>query len=222
METEYTKYVGTKFYADGNARAFPGNTIICPFDTHDDLCEELKKVQKQFMSLPVSSKYGFLPPDSFHMTVFDLVCDQVRKPKHWSKYLPLDMPLEETDRFFKTKLAELEFIDDITMHIDSLRVASVISVALIPDEKTNEKIRGFRDELAHLTGVRHPNHDEYIFHITLAYNLVHLSNEERKHVDDLAVQATEHLKKTFPLIRAGMPRLVYFPDMFSFPYERIS
>lgn len=222
MSREYTKHVGTKFYADGKVRTFPGNSIICRLEEHHELRQELAWVQQQFKNLPFAYKYGFLPPESFHMTVFELVCDQVRKPEYWSKYLPLDAPLEKTDVFFREQLSELKFSTDFTMEFAELRVGGGISVALVPDHKTKSEIRAFRDELAHLTGIRQPNHAGYVFHITLAYNLILLDQDEREEVNRLGSQLDTRLRESIAVVEPDLPRLVYFEDMFSFPLKRSS
>ncbi|MCK5800093.1 MAG: DUF1868 domain-containing protein, partial [Deltaproteobacteria bacterium] len=112
-ESRQTRVVGPKFDAEGQARRFPGNTVISFLRERSPVEAELSWVLDMLAPLGFSAAFIPLPADSFHMTVFDLLCDQVRSKEHWSKRLPLDMPLGEIDAALSEWLDPLPDSDSI-------------------------------------------------------------------------------------------------------------
>ena len=106
-EIRYTSEVGRKFYADGRPRPFAGNTIISFVPPDSPVFHLGVWVQTQIRELPYAHKFALLPPGSFHMTVMELLCDEVRVPANWTPRLPLDASLAQTDQFFINALADM-------------------------------------------------------------------------------------------------------------------
>ncbi|MCX7668926.1 MAG: DUF1868 domain-containing protein, partial [Anaerolineae bacterium] len=100
MSAEYTFHVGEKFHPDGRPRSYPGSTVISFIDPASPIYHAGIQLQTELQALPFGHKFALLPPSSFHMTVFSLICDQQRVQELWTSQLPLDAPLAETDRFF--------------------------------------------------------------------------------------------------------------------------
>lgn len=213
--TAFTNAVGTKFHEDGNLRHFPGNTIISHTRGIEPLHSHLIWIQDQYKQLSfATSKLSFLPPPSFHMTFFELLCDQVRKPEVWSSKLPLDAPLEETDRFFADALHSFDFPTDIHMRIDDL---ALTTIRLSPVSEEHEAfLRGKRDELAEATGVRQPKHDQYGFHISMSYNLVQLTQEEKDEFQAFRERMLPVVQEKVGRFTLGTPEYVVFSDMGEF------
>lgn len=214
MLVEYTSAVGTKFHEDGSLRYFPGNTIVSHTEGIEPLHSELIWVQEQYKQLPFASKLSFLPPSSFHMTFFELLCDQVRKPEFWSSKLPLGAPLEETDRFFEELLKDFPFPDQIQMFVNDLHLTTL---RLQPVTLEHEAmLRAKRDELAELTGIRQPNHDRYGFHITLCYNIIKLTEEEKAQFEEFRTRLLPEVQRRIGTFTLGRPEYVVFADMGEF------
>lgn len=214
--SQYTKVVGSKFHADGSLRYFPGNTIVAMCQQEPYL-SELIWAQDQYKALPFSHKFGFLPHTSFHMTVIELLCDQVRKLTHWSKYLDLDVPLRETDAFFAEKLATVVFPNTIKMVPTRMNLANAITLRLQPiDDDMANILKTFRDEVAEKTGVRFPNHTTYKFHITLAYKLQHFTESETQQYNDVTKQVEQRILSTLNPLRLDKPNFVTFAGMGEF------
>ncbi len=218
MTVEYTSAVGTKFHADGSMRRFPGVSVVCRLEQDRLLRRELQWTQQQFQILPLEPKFAFLPPESFHMTVFDMVCDQERRPEVWSKHLALDAPLTEVDSFLKRQYQRLHIPDGFRMHYDRLHSEFGLSVNLGPENE--EAITEFRERLSEATGIRHPKHDRYRFHISLAYRLVQLTEDEERTLASITDEVDARLRETMPVITTGRPKLTFFNDMASFPEQR--
>ncbi len=215
--TRYTPSVGSKFHEDGSVRTFPGNTIICTVDPERQpvVYEEALWAQQALRAMACSAKYAFLPPASFHMTVMELLCDQVRTASNWSDRLPLTASLEETDRFFMERIAPIPTPAPIRMRYSHMRSPGLI--ALDPeDDATTNTLADYRDAVAQATGVRFANHDTYGYHISLVYNLIELELDEQAEVERTFEQIHDRLSETFGRFEPQAPELVFFDDMFRF------
>jgi hypothetical protein len=179
--------------------------------------------QKRLLQMKCQSKFGFLPPDSFHMTVFPLLCDQVRIPEKWTSFLSLDASLEEIDHLFISKLDGVLPPTGFLMSYKSMREPhrEVVAVELSPcDQNTQQRLRNCRNRISLSSGVRFPDHDSYQFHISLAYRLFQLNGKEHKEVVDTLTLIDTRLKETFGVFETNPPQLVFFDNMFKFVPER--
>ena len=207
--------IGIKFNADGTLRRFAGNTVICPVAADHPAFPLLCFLQKEFTTRIYTSKFALLPPSSFHMTVFEGVCDQVRNPERWPNQLDIGTPLNKVHRFFSDHLEYLSAPPSVTMAIKDIFYHPTIALcgATATD---NVNLRQFRDLLANTLGLRTPDHAEYQFHITLGYTLYQLDNNEKK-------QAAADIKAllSLPEVRDFQfelpdPEFCHFEDMGRF------
>ena len=213
----YTRDVGRKFNQDLSVRPFPGNTIICFVDprTHPTIYNEALWAQQRLQGMHCAHKFGFLPPSSFHMTVMELLTDADRNAEKWSAKLPLDMPLEETDHFLIETLKACRFPETFAMQFDHM--GEQASLKLSPaNEESHAAIWAFREEMADLTGVRRTAFADYVFHITLGYNLIELEPHDVAERDATFLEIDERLTETFGIFETDQPVLTFFDDMFKF------
>lgn len=214
---QFTGAVGQKFNEDGSVRYFPGNTCISKISPDMPVYAGLVEVQGKLKALDTENKYGFLPPSSFHMTVIEGVCDQVRKPANWSSELPLDMPLPEVTEFVLERYRKLTPPEGIRMRIMRANFANLHTIRLEPaDSATAQALREFRDQFATATGIRFPNHDNYAFHISLAYRLIEMTQEEERPFKELQDEMGPELRARYPVLEMRPPVLTRFDSMFRF------
>jgi hypothetical protein len=217
-----THVVGTKFDGDGQACRFPGNTLVSFLRDGSGVAEELRWVLSSLTPRTFSDAFAPLPASSFHMTVCDLLCDQVRTAPHWSRRLPQNIPLEQADAALREWLAPLPAINSL-----QLRYAGVgplhtsLHILLDPaNRQTATALESFREQIAERTGIRHPNHDHYRFHISVAYLLRHLGDQEREAFDRFALLLDQRLGSTLARLELADPQLVFFEDMLAYRAER--
>ncbi|PJF33835.1 MAG: DUF1868 domain-containing protein, partial [Phototrophicales bacterium] len=174
--------------------------------------------QQQIAQEPYGDKFALLPPSSFHMTVMELLCDEVRQADHWSSHLPLDVTLEETDEYFIQTVAQVSPPDNFRMTCSHLALGNVgLSLTLQPaDDATAHALADYRDRIATVTGVRHPDHETYVFHLSLAYRIICLNDEEELQLQNLAERIQPQLQERFGILNTGKPILTFFDDMFAF------
>jgi hypothetical protein len=214
---KYTPEVGRKFYADGSAREFPGNTIICFVDPASEVYRLCCWLLDRIRALPFAHKLAPLPPSSLHMTVFELLCDQVRLPEKWSANLALNTPLEQTDEFFMRVVPQVNPPATFYMRYQNVNHRLGVSITLAPvDEAVAGAIRAYRDDISRGTGVRFADQDTYRFHISLAYRLMELEPAEQAALAAMFAECEPILQEKFGVFQTGQPQLVFFDDMFRF------
>ncbi|MDX2160613.1 MAG: DUF1868 domain-containing protein [bacterium] len=212
----FTFHVGEKFYADGSPRQYPGVTVICFADPASAIYKAGESIQAQLLEQPFGHKFALLPPSSFHMTVFSLICTERRSPDQWSAGLPLDATVEAADQFFIDRMHDIPAPPNFRMCITYLGGRG-LTIRLNPaDEGTYETLWAYRDQVSQATGVRYPDHDRYLFHLTLAYNLIQLTDAEDHAFYQWRVGVGEALRCATGIFETGQPVLTFFDDMFRF------
>lgn len=207
--------IGSKFNPDGTFRPFCGNTIISSL-SDVPINTEISRLQKRLLEGKRGQYLIPLPPESFHMTLFEGVCDQVRDIDHWSSLFPLDAPLANVnERLYKEYLKAPEF-PAITMQLTDLRIDGAVSIHVIPVSQREERaIHLYRLAFSSLLGIRFPNHDAYTFHIGLAYG------KKRAEADDdlfeiFQQEVEETLQKKPIRFTVPLPSFCTFCDMSHF------
>lgn len=213
----YTQEVGRKFHPDGTPRLFPGNTIICFVAPTSPIGMAAHAFQAALGQLPIGRKFALLPPASFHMTVMELLCDQVRTPERWSSWLSLDAPLAAIDAFFLERLPAVPAPDGLTVCVTGVAHPDNLWLTLQPaDDSTGAALRAYRDAVANATGVRFPDHDTYRFHLSLAYRLIALDPDEEQQLAALVRTWQPRLQAAGNRIALPPPLLTGFDDMTRF------
>jgi len=212
--SDFGPAVGTKFWPNGDVRFFPGNTIISMIDPASNEAHRLHNAIELIQDA-LGTEYTLLPPDSWHMTVFELLCDQVRDNPRWSRHLSTAMPLESTDRFFIEAASEIEAPTVLRMQYRCIKLWDGLSVSLdVADPDTSHALHAYRERLSEVTGVRFPDYDTYQFHITLGYEIRKASHDRQREISKaLALAETAIGTDDFML---PAPELRFFNDMTAF------
>lgn len=218
---DYTIHVGRKFHGDGRLRYFPGATVISFIDENHPLYRPMCRFQQRCRDRDQAGKYSFLPPSSFHMTVFELYTDFDRDEPGWSRNISEYEPADAVNRELFHRFKETAFLEEIRMKPDFLTAAGL---KLKPaDEEAGKSIRSYRDALSEKTGIRFPGHRAYRFHTTSAYRMRSLTEEEQEAETAFLREAEEELKNTVSVFSLPEPCFCTFADMGKFtPYEESS
>ncbi|KAK0624719.1 RNA ligase/cyclic nucleotide phosphodiesterase [Bombardia bombarda] len=139
-----------------------------------------------------------LPPSSWHMTIFDGVCDLVRPSAGgvWPADLPADVSLSECTAHFAAKLSSPSFSlrpeeqPPYKMRVVGFKPLGTAIMVRVEEGEKGEGVglRGLRDRLAEKLGVRRPGHEGYVLHVSLGYLLRWLSEEEEGAVMGLLME----------------------------------
>lgn len=205
-----------KFEDDGTPKTYIGNTVISILDPvkNKEIWEAVSWVQDQLKESSIAHKLAFLPKDSFHMTWIPMCREIDRYTDEWPKGFSRDARMAEIDNALKPLIDSLLPTPPVRMEIDKCH-PSTISLRPI-DEECNRILRTFRDQAAELSGIRHPKHDEYRFHISVSYVLYKWSEEEEKECAKVCAQLTEALKSRILTFEVPQPQFVVFNDMLKF------
>jgi hypothetical protein len=218
---KYSGNVGKKFNPDGSAKGFPGNTIICHIPPNCETYQFLLRFRAILQQQPWIKNYALLPPSSYHMTVFEGVCDQVRKPSHWTTKLPLNASLEAVDNLLIEEWPKIQKPTGFTMQMDHHFVMNTIGIRLKPiNPEMEQKIRGFRDILANHFGIKMPGHSIYHFHISFAYQIIKLNFKERLQSLRFMKKDLKEYQQQFGTLILNEPELTFFTDMTDFAPNR--
>lgn len=207
--------VGEKFAPDGRILPWGGNTFICHIPSgiaHD----VLTAVQARLQEGPLAAAFAFLPPSSFHMTVFEGANDRRRGDDSWPAGVDPDAPMAAvTDRFLAA-VRPLSLPRSVAIRPTALFGGFSVSVAgaSAADEA---QLRAAREALSLATGIRRQDFANYGFHITLGYLLRWLTEAEAAEVIALSDRLHADLAAALPRIELGPVEFCTFADMGAFP-----
>ena len=212
----WPEVVGRKFERDGSVRRFPGNTVISFVAADSPLGRCAARAQYILGSCDAARRLSFLPPSSYHMTVIPLICEQDREPSKWSSHLDLDCPLDDADALMVDALAPTNLPESIEMRYRGMSARDVIAIELEPTSREIlTALSSYRDAVAKATGVRHSDHEDYVFHVTVAYRVQAMDAvESAKFVDALTEAHNELIGQGSFILDS--PVLTFFDDMYEF------
>ncbi|KAJ7602196.1 RNA ligase/cyclic nucleotide phosphodiesterase [Mycena polygramma] len=202
-----------KFDKEGNVQPFPGNTILGVLSpsSEPELYNSLLALHEKLKDSYLSHLYVLLPPSSWHMTVFEGVCDRVRNFAAWPDDLPNDASLEECNSLYEKKLSSFDLRCDPTS--SRFAITGFYPLYGIIGLRLRWLRRGLRDRLSNLLRIRAGNHNAYSFHITITY-LLRTPNKDQD--EELMMFLTDHFKGMPKQFEPGPPEFCTFADMFTF------
>lgn len=212
--------IGQKFDNSGRVLRFPGNTFICHIDPESVAHAALTRASLALKSGPLADGFTFLPPSSFHMTVFEGVCDQHRADDRWPKAMASDCDLTSVTQSFEAAVEGL--VPPQSHYIRPTGIFGGFSVAVSGATDADEtSLRRVRQALRVATTILREDFETYDFHITLAYNLRWFTRAEAESIMDLSDSVFADLAAASPEIRLGPVEFCTFEDMHAFVPKRI-
>jgi len=207
--------VGKKFTEDGAPLPCPGYTTLCHIDPTSDAFAALVAAQDVLRRGPTADAFTFLPPESFHMTMFEGVIDYARAPERWPRHLPTNAPLAQVIDDAATGLAPLTLTPRFSLRISGLFAGFSVSVTGA-DDQAEAALRAARDQLREASNILRPDHDSYQFHITLGYLLRWLTPKEAESVLDISDGLGMGLTQRVPRLEVGPIEFCRFDTMRRF------
>ncbi len=214
--------VGEKFTETGAVLSFAGNTFICHIPPDGAAHAALTHAQARLQAGPLAGAFTFLPPSSFHMTVFEGICDAHRHDDRWPQDVDPALSVDAVSAQFLPQVQGLPL--PVASMVRAHGIFGGFSVSLTGATPAEDAaLRAARDTLAAATGIHRANHDAYEFHITLAYLIRWLTADEAAQVMDLAADVHADLLLAAPGIALAGVEFCRFDDMHAFPLlERLS
>jgi hypothetical protein len=207
-----------KFNSDGSRRPFAGNTVICHLPQQCRVRDAITALGDSLRTSSFASKLSVLPGESYHMTVFPGPNDQGRAMYGWPADIPINVPMSECNRIIGERIKNFRMRGDLPIRVRVDRERMLGSLHISPaDDRENAKLRTLRDRLAtEVFRFRDIDHDNYTFHVTLAYQLNQLTRDEEREHQALLERYFPAILDAAPIIELGVPEFCTFEDMFRF------
>ena len=215
LEGYSLKSTESKFNSEGKPLYFPGCTIICKILKNSELFNEISTVQLEYKDFNPNNTYTYLPSSSFHMTLFDCCNIDTINTSSWPKDVKTKDNYKKIALELYEKIKEFIFPDKFNLKLKKLfgGYSMILEGATPKDEKI---LRDCRNELSKLLGIKFLNHETYSFHITLAYILRELNEQEVKNLFIINNQLCNEFIKKFPIITIKDPAMCFFENMLEF------
>lgn len=211
---------GGKFTTDGHVQFWPGNTFICHVDRSSQAFDAICALQAELKTSAFQKFFTFLPPASFHMTVFQGVSPVPKPGARWPDDLAQD--------FFRDDVTDalLGRIDGIALpQRHRMRVAGLFggcSLTMEGATKDEEKsLRETRIALRDATGIGFADFDDYVFHITLAYLLEWVPEATARGIATLGAEMADRYRDEIGLVDLGPVEFCNFDTMHHFELVKL-
>jgi hypothetical protein len=205
------RHLGTRYDRSGAFQPEPGNTVVCHIVEGSETQKALAEARARFRAMPDAASLAFTPLESYHMTLFQGIIEGRRNAPYWPAEVAGDTPIAEMTALFAKRL-EL-FRPRATFNVE---VTAVVPTGLIVDGVTAEDrhaMADWRNGFAEAFGYRHPDHDSYQFHITMAYVIDWLDDAALPGWKAMLDETYADIRRHAPVIELRAPAFCSFEDM---------
>jgi len=204
-----------KFDTEGKPLYFPGCTIICKILENSNLFDELGSVQSKYKDFNPNNAYTYIPPSSFHMTLFDCCNINTVNTTFWPRSIKTKNNYKEIALELNHKIKDFIFPEKFKLKLNFFFGGYCLALEGAT-EKDEKNLRYCRNSLSELLGIKFLNHETYSFHITLAYILRELNEKEVKNLLSMNKQLYKNFIEKFPIIEIQKPEICTFENMYQF------
>ena len=215
LEGYSLKETESKFNSEGKPSYFPGCTIICKISENSDLFNEISSLQSKYKDFNPDDAYTYLPTSSFHMTLFDCCNVNTVNTSSWPNNILVKDNYKEIALELNEKIKDFIFPDKFNLKLKKI-FGGYCMILEGETEKDKKILRDCRNKLSELSGIKFANHETYCFHITLAYVLRELNDQEVKKLFTINDQLCKEFINKFPTIEIQKPELCIFENMYHF------
>jgi len=207
-------HLGTRYDLSGKFQYEPGNTIICHVVEGSQTQEALIDARATFLAMPEAAQFTFTPISSLHMTLFQGIIEERRRPFFWPADIALDTPIDEMTDIMLERLGAFQARDPFKVAVTHARPTGLMVEGAAEGDR--RAMRLWRNAFADLLGYRHPDHDEYAFHITFDYVIERLKDEALPRWQQMLDQVTAEIREKTPILELHPPAFCSFDDMNHF------
>ena len=211
---------GGKFTTDGRVQIWPGNTFICHVDRNSDAFEAICALQAELKASAFQEFFTFLPPASFHMTVFQGVSPAPKPGTRWPADLPRDSSRDDVTDALLGRIDGIALPQRRRMRAVGLFSGCSLTMAGATEEE-EKSLRETRIALRRATGIDFADFDDYVFHITLAYLLKWVPEATAQGIAALGAQMGERYIDEIGLVDLGPVEFCNFENMHHFEPVRL-
>lgn len=205
------RHMGRRYNRAGIFLPEPGNTVVCHLVEGSATQQALADARLVFQAMADADNLAFTPVESYHMTLFQGIVEGRR-----------DYPFWPRDSDGATSIAEMT--EQFTQRLKGFAGGPAFQVAVTEIVPTGLLVEGvaaadrqalaaWRDGLAELLGYRHPDHDSYEFHITIAYLIDWIDEAELPAWQAMLHAVEADIVQRAPVLELRAPAFCSFADM---------
>lgn len=153
------RHLGSRFDQGGNFLPQPGNTVVRQVVPGSETEAALVKVRESLTSLPFGDRFAYTPVKSYHMTVFEGVMDDRRKPDLWPAKVSYEATIDDTTELFVERLTGMPHLPRFDMKVERVTPLGLTLKGATPEDE--KAVRKIRNQLTVPFGYRSPTHDVY-------------------------------------------------------------
>lgn len=205
------RHLGTRYDRSGTFLPEPGNTVVCHLVSGSATEQVLVDAQARYRAMPDAASLAFTPVESYHMTLFQGVIEGRRNYPYWPADMASDLPIAETTRLFAQRLER--FAGAPTFNVEA---TAALPTGLMVEGVTaadRHAMAEWRNGYAEVFGYRHPDHDSYQFHITMAYMIDWIDDAALPAWQTVLDEVLDDILHRAPILDLRAPAFCSFEDM---------
>ena len=208
------RHLGTRYATDGRFLREPGNTVVSHVTAGSPSEAAVLAVRDRLMAMPEAGQFAFTHPSSLHMTIFQGIIEYRRRLPFWPTDMALDTPIDVMTEHYCGRLKHFVPLEPFRARVTDV---TPTGLALEGDSAADRAcLKAWRDALAEAFGYRHPDHDDYAFHITYAYVIDWLDDAALPRWQEMLGEQLAYLRERAPVIELDPPAFCSFEDMNHF------
>ncbi len=205
------RHLGTRYDRQGRFLPEPGNTVVCHLVEGSATAAALAGVRTRLMAMPDAASLAFTPLPSLHMTLFQGIIEYRRAQPYWPPDVPADTAIDTMTALYRRRLDGFRGCGPFRVKAIDVVPTGVTVAGATPDDERS--LAAWRDALSEPFGYRHPDHDRYVFHITLAYMIDWLPEDRLPAWQAVLDESLAVLRRTTPVLELRPPAFCRFADM---------
>ncbi|WP_018181686.1 DUF1868 domain-containing protein [Kaistia granuli] len=213
------RHLGRRYDQSGVFLPEPGNTVVCHLVEGSRSQAAVAEVRRRMMAMPDAGQLAFTPVSSLHMTLFQGILEDRRHLPYWPQSMPLDTGIDAMTHHYLDRLEVFQDAGPFRVEVvDVVPTGLTVAGATDADRRC---MKAWRDRLADTFGYRHPDHDDYVFHVTLAYMIDWLPDDRLPAWQALFDDCRALLAREAPVLELDPPSFCSFDDMNHFEVLRV-
>lgn len=205
------RHLGIRYDASGRFLPEPGNTVVCHLVQGSETERALVDAQARYRGMADAAVLAFTPIESYHMTLFQGIIEGRRSLPYWPADMAGDTPIAAMTQ---AMLGRLERFTPGPV-FDVELTAALPTGLLVEGVKAADRhaLAEWRNGLADILGYRHPDHDSYQFHITMAYMIDWIDDAALPQWQVMLDEVEADIRRCAPVLELRAPAFCSFEDM---------
>lgn len=207
-------HLGTRYDRSGRFLPDPGNTVVCHLVSGSETERVLNEARARYLAMPEAKQLAFTASSSLHMTLFQGILDRRRQPPYWPQGIALDTPVDEMTAIFGERLRNFDGGPVFRMQVVRALPTGLVLEGIGNDDRV--ALKEWRNRLAEVFGYRHPDQENYEFHITFSYVIERFEDMALPAWDAMLSEVAETIRERVEFLELRPPAFCEFADMNHF------